>query len=113
MTKDEAVQLAKELERVDSARKQLNDQLKEYVKHNGAIDTGEKIWSFHDTIKWEFTADQLRKLAENIVLDGKNPWELLNITNANLKKLDWTDEAISQFGTKKIGQNFKGVKSKK
>lgn len=112
-TEAEAIELANEIERVESGLKMMKDTLKEYVSKNGEIDTGEKVWSFHESTSWKFEADGLRKIAEGILLEGKNPWDYLNITAANLRKLDWPEEELKKIGKASVRRNFKGVKNKK
>lgn len=113
MTYEQAVQLAKEIERTESALKKMKDMLKEYVEKNGSVNTGEKVWDIYESVSWKFSPNQLKQVAGNIVMEGKNPWQFLNITATNLKKLGWKEEAIAKMGTKTIRRSFKGIKSKK
>lgn len=36
-----------------------------------------------------------------MVLEGVNPWEMLNITASNLKKMGWEDSVIEKMGKKR------------
>ena len=43
----------------------------------------------------------MKELAQNMVLEGVNPWKMLNITASNLKKLGWDDAVVAKMGEKK------------
>lgn len=106
MTEKEAIQLALEIERTESALKQMKAELKEYVQVNGELNTGEKVWLLDQSISWSFDADGMKKIAEGLVLEGKNPWQYLNITPATLRKLDWNENVLENYGKKRITNRF-------
>lgn len=109
-TQQEAIELANEIERIEATLKQLKDNLRGYVEVHGPVNTGEKVWSCNNSVSWRFA--DMRKLAEGIVLDGKNPWAFMTITAANLKKLGWDDVVIEAYGGKKsVTTRFSGRKS--
>lgn len=107
---EEAIRIALELERVEATRKLLREKLRDYVQENGKVDTGEKIWDITQSESWSFDSSGLRKVAEGIVLDGQNPWEYLNITPANLRKLDWDESTLEQYGKRRVTNRFTGRK---
>lgn len=106
LTEQEAIELAKEIERTESALKQMKETLKKYVEQNGEINAGDKIWGFSEYISWKFEAEQLRKLAEGIVLDGKNPWEYLSISSTSVKRLGWDENILMKYGNKRVSKRF-------
>lgn len=112
MTEQEAVELAKEIERTESALKLMKAELKKYVEENGEVNTGDKIWGFSESVSWKFSPEGLKKVFENIFLDGKDPWKYLNISASNLKKLGWSEEVLSRYGEKRVSTPFKSRKAK-
>lgn len=112
-TFEEAVQVANEIERLESAVKLLKDELRTYVREHGEVDTGEKVWKFQQVESWNIPPGNLKEIARLIALDGRNPWEYLNITPAKLRSLDWSDETLAGFGEKRIRNNFRGFASRK
>lgn len=107
---EQAVQIANEISRLESATKDLKKLLKAFVEKNGAVETADTIWEIKQSISYEFTAAQLRHVAEMIAIEGKNPFEYLGITSANLGKLDWSNDAIERLGSKKINTRFTSSK---
>lgn len=105
-TMNEAIKLANEVERIEAVLKIMKDQMKAYVQKNGPIETDSVIWDFNESVSYSFNPDQMKNIAENIVLEGENPWALLSISSSNLKKLGWSDSFINQLGQKKITKRF-------
>lgn len=103
-TKEDAVNLANEISRLEAIVKSMKDELKKHVEAYGPVDTGTETWNFYESVSWKF--DDLRKVAEGIVLEGKNPWEMLSLSATNLKKLGWDEAVLSQFGKKRVTQRF-------
>ena len=48
----------------------------------------------------------MKELAQNMVLEGVNPWKMLNITASNLKKMGWDDAVVAKMGEKKETRRF-------
>ncbi|MFC2947628.1 hypothetical protein [Virgibacillus sediminis] len=105
-THEEAVQLANEINRLEAALKQMKAVLKSYVKDHGGIDTGEEVWDFYESVSWKFDRQRLKELAGEMAMEGIDPWEMLNISKANLNKLGWEEQRLSKLGTKKVTQRF-------
>lgn len=105
-TINEAINLANEVERIEAVLKVMKDQMKAYVQKNGPIETDSVIWDFNESVSYSFNPDQMKNIAENIVLEGENSWALLSISSSNLKKLGWSDSFINQLGQKKITKRF-------
>lgn len=111
-TSEEAVKVAQELERAKAVVKQLTEQLKSYVNDNGQLDAGDGIWGFFPgTPSWKIDPGKLKEMTVLMAMEGHNPWELLTLPAPSLKKLNWSDNALTQFGEKKIPNNF-GFKKK-
>lgn len=113
VTHEDAIKLANEINRLDSALKQLKDELKKYVKEHGSVDTGQEVWDFYESVSWKFDKEGLKEVARNIALEGMDPWELLNINKTNLNKLGWDDDFIGSLGTKKVTKRFTSRKNRK
>lgn len=109
-TAEEAVRIANEVERLEAVIKVLKDQMKVYVDQNGPIETDTVVWDYNVSNSFSFDAEGLKRVAENIVLEGKNPWELMSISAANLKKLGWEDSYIETLGKKKQTIRFNSRK---
>ncbi|PID03766.1 hypothetical protein CSV67_03760 [Sporosarcina sp. P2] len=107
---DYAIKLGKEIERVEAAAKAMKVELKAFVDVNGPIDTGDVIWDYSISASWSFNEEGLKELAQNMVLEGVNPWKVLNITASNLKKLGWDDAIVAKMGEKKETRRFSSRK---
>lgn len=112
-TIEEAIQVANEIERLESAVKLLKEELRAYVREHGEVDTGEKVWQFRQSVSWNIPPENLKEVARMIALDELNPWEYLGITAKNIRSLGWSDETLSEYGEKRIRNNFGGYASKK
>jgi len=108
----EAIDLANEINRLESALKKMKDELKKYVKEHGAVDTGQEVWGFYESVSWVFDRNGLKEVASNMALEGLDPWELMNVSKTNLNKLGWDENFIGQMGEKKVTQRFTSRKNK-
>ncbi|OZU89063.1 hypothetical protein CIL03_08590 [Virgibacillus indicus] len=109
---EEAIQLANEINRLEAALKQMKDELKTFVKDYGAVDTGEEVWNFYESISWKFSNAELKEIAREMALDGVDPWSMFSISKSNINKLGWEEQRLSQLGTKKVTQRFTSRKKK-
>jgi tRNA-dihydrouridine synthase len=109
-TLDEAIHIANEIERYEGVLKQLKDALKKFVKANGAVNTGEKIWDMFPIISWDVSDPRL--LAEKIFDKGDNPWAFVKIDlKAVLQKGILTEQEAMQYGAKqKLYSRFGSTK---
>ncbi|MCF6094539.1 hypothetical protein L1765_11250 [Microaerobacter geothermalis] len=105
-TAEEAIQLANEAERLEAVLKSIKDKLKSYVDNHGPIMTADKVWDYTVSTSWRFESSSLKEMAQDMVLDGINPWEILTVTSANLKKIGWGEEILSKYGQKKETRRF-------
>jgi hypothetical protein len=106
LSQDAAIELAFEVERTEAVLKQLKRRLKEYVDVNGPLITREKVWGYCVSVTWSFEPDQLKQMAVLIGIEGRNPWELLGLSAAALKKLGWNETILAQFGLRKESKKF-------
>ena len=102
----QAIELGREIERVESALKAMKAELKAFVDNNGPVDTGDVIWDYTISASWQFDEKGMKEVAQNMVLEGVNPWKMLNITASNLKKMGWDDAVIAKMGEKKETRRF-------
>lgn len=109
-TLEEAVALANEIERAEAAVKQMKESLKAFVEDNGPVETSDKVWDYNTSVSWKFGGESLKQMAQDIALEGFNPWDLLTLSSASLKKLGWGEEILSQYGTKKETNRFSSRK---
>lgn len=109
-TMDDAVKMAAEVERLESAVKLLKSELKTFVDRKGSIQTGDKIWAYNTYTSWEFDEEGLQEMADQLAIEGVNPWEIMTIPPAELRNLGWTEEVLSQFGQKKETKRFSSKK---
>ncbi|HET7658426.1 MAG TPA: hypothetical protein VFK37_09045 [Bacillales bacterium] len=105
-TNAQAVALANEIERAEAAVKGMKQGLKKYVDQNGPVETTDKIWGYNTSVSWTFDPESLKKVAQNIALEGTNPWELLTLPKPSLEKLGWEDSTLGQYGQKKETRRF-------
>lgn len=110
MTAEEAVQLANEIERVEAAAKIMKDKLKKFVEANGPVETSDKVWDLSEAVSYKFDSEQLKMVAQNIALEGKNPWDYLGITASNLNKLGWSEDFLQTIGKRSISTRFSSRK---
>lgn len=110
-TRQEAINIANEIERYEAALKQLKDALKKYVDANGPVDTGDKIWDFTTSTSWSFTPENLKMLATEIFARGFDPWEYLDIDAKAVTKNVMPETELAQYGTAKTTKRFSSRKS--
>lgn len=110
---EDAVALAQDLERYEQAVKVLKDKLKAYVELNGPVSANNKVWDFFESSSWEFEPDRLKALAGMMAIDGHNPFQYLTLSSSSLKKLNFTDEMLTQYGEKRSkSKTFRSVLAK-
>jgi hypothetical protein len=103
---EKAVQLANEIERLEAVLKSMKAQLKAYVDENGPVETDDTVWGYTTSVSWSFEPDQLKELAQFIVLEGENPWRFLSLSGTSIKKLGWDENILSRYGIKRETKRF-------
>lgn len=111
ITKDEAIEMALEIERTEAAVKKMKESLKAYVDANGALQAGDKVWDYSQSVSWSFDGTQLKELAVAITAEGKNAWDFLKLPADSIKKLGWEESALEQYGSAKITNRFSSKKA--
>lgn len=106
MKHEDAVKLANEINRTAAALKQMKEQLKEYVKDYGSINTGQEVWGFFESTSWNFDRNGLKEIARNMVIDGVDPWEQMTVPKKKLDALGWDDDFLENMGKKNITKRF-------
>lgn len=106
ITKEGAVKLANEIERIEAAAKLMKADLRKFVEQNGPVETADTIWDINEAVSYKFDASQLKNVAQHIALGGDNPWDYLGINATNLKKLGWDEAFLANLGKKTIAKRF-------
>lgn len=110
ITEDEAVAMAKELERLETVVRQLKTKLSEYVAEKGAIEVEDGIWDFGTNVRIKYTPKALESLALYIQHIGENPFNVFSLTRTNLKKLDIPTNSLAQLGIEFVETQGRTVK---
>lgn len=109
---EDAIALAMQIERYEQGVKIMKEKLKAYVELNGPVTANGKVWDFFYSSSWDFEPDRLKVLAGMIAVDGHNPFDYLSLSSAALKKLKYSEEMLSLYGSKKQGsKSFRSVKA--
>jgi len=109
-TYQDAETLGKEIIRLESALEALKALLKEWVIANGPVQVDSEEFKLCPSISWYFTPDKLRELCQALGEDGINPWDVLSIGSSKLKKLNWSEERLAEYGKRKETTSFRKVK---
>lgn len=110
MTTEEAQALADKIAYIEAGVKKMKDHLKMYVELNGPVEVGDVVWDKHPSCSWKWSTEAKRSFAEMLAIEGKNPWEYLSFSAADLKKIGWSDEVIAQYAESKINHSFRSKK---
>ncbi len=106
VTREEMVQKALEVERLEAALKQMKAEMKEWVDANGPLHAGDKVWDYQTSVSWEFSSVNMKEVCQLIALEAKNPWEFLSLPAAAIKKLEWDEKTLIQYGKRKETRKF-------
>jgi len=109
-TYQDAETLGKEIIRLESALDVLKARLKEWVISNGPVQVGSEEFKLCPSISWYFTPDKLRELCQALGEDGVNPWNILSIGSTKLRKINWPEERLADYGKRKETTSFRKVK---
>ena len=109
---EQAQEVAKRIILLESAANNLKSLLKPYVDSCGSVRIDKKEFRFVDAGYWKWNAAAIKKANEEMVNNGKKPFEYFTIGSYGLKKLGWDNEKIASFGAKKTSSHqFKLVKA--
>src|SRR5699024_5586588 len=100
-SKEDALELFKELTRAKSAVKQMEDALKEYVKENGEVADEEvdvRMQFASREPQWVF--DDISNVYQMLFFDQLDPNKFFNITGTKAKQLAkiWSEEEMELAG---------------
>lgn len=108
---EDAIALAQQVDRYEQALKIMKDKLKAFVQLNGPVQANGKVYDFFSSSSWNFEPEKLKAMCGMMVIDGLNPFEYLSLSSTDMKRLKWSDQIFSQYGTKKEGsKSFRSVK---
>lgn len=114
LTKEEAIILAEEIERIEGVEKQLKTKLKEYVSEHGAVYTNDNEWNNFEYERIAFDSKAILNLIEYLQYIGKDPFEFLTVDKRQLNKLGLEQEILVKLGADfKTSTQFKKKKIKK
>lgn len=102
---NEALEVAKELQRAESAVRSMKKALQIYTKENGVVEcevTDVRIGYLPRDPVWDFKKDKenVEQLFYNLFFDKLDPSEFLSITSTNANKLAkiWSKEEMEIAG---------------
>lgn len=98
---ERAIELAREIHRLEAILKAMKDELKELVKTHGPVTVDGKTWDFYPAVEWRFSPEGLRAFAEELALDGIDPWTVLDVSSTALKKLSLDESFLGRFAERK------------
>ncbi|MGE7924729.1 hypothetical protein ACQKND_16320 [Viridibacillus arvi] len=103
---DEAIKLAKEIERLETTVKSMKDNFKSFVEEYGAVETDFERWDFYPSVSWAFDKESTKEIARTLILEGTDPWDLIKFAPKDLINQGWNEESLAQFGNKKVTKRF-------
>lgn len=109
---EQALQVAENVLRLEAAVTAMKEQLKAWVKETNKpvrIEGGE--FRFVPSTTWNFGSEGLQCLCDRITSEGLDCWQYLTVGATQLKKLDLPDSELKLYGTKKISEAFRFMKS--
>lgn len=110
---DTAKTLAAEIIRIEAVLTEMKENLKKWVQENSPVTVGEHEFCLTPSVGWTFRPEKLRELCQALSKAGINPWEVLTIASAQLKKIDWPEEKLAKYGSKREAVTFRKVKIQK
>jgi len=109
----EAEKYGREICRLERAADLMKERLKQYVEKNGPVPVGKKQWDLVISQYWKFPQEAMKKAEEKMRAQGVDPLTVFSLTATGLKKLNWTDNDITELGANiRPSKNFKLVNIK-
>ncbi|MHB1418066.1 MAG: hypothetical protein ACYCX4_00535 [Bacillota bacterium] len=118
-TYEDAIALAKEIQRQDAFLGAMKEALKAFVKECGPVTADGNQWDFCPSDSWTIPAEGKRQLAKQLTEKGVNPWTIFNLGSTDLKSLkkamNWSDSQFEEQMRKASAKikTTKSFKSKK
>lgn len=94
----EAVALGREILRLEGALDILKERLRGYVENHGPVQVDSREFRIAPSNYWKWPQNSLRTAVAAMEAEGFDPFQLLSLTAAGLKKLPWGDERIRALG---------------
>lgn len=108
---DEAVALGREILRLEAAADILKDRLRGWVKQHGPVTVDSREFRIAPSRYWKWPQDSLRAAVAAMEREGVDPFQVLSLTAAGLKKLGWDEERILSLGASlQSREDFRHVK---
>lgn len=110
-TMEQAIELANEIERLESVVTSMKERLKAYIDTLGPkgthfVETTDKKWGYYSSTSWKFTPESLKSMAMDMVIEGINPWEVLSLDSTGRNKLGWEEDILAKYGKKSVRYSF-------
>lgn len=109
LTHERAIELAKEVIRLQTVIDQMKKQIKEYVEKHGELVADGVVWKFQEVESWDFDdSAKTKEFLKSIVIDGytTDPFSVVSISKKELDKLGLDEQYISKFAKKKVSKRF-------
>lgn len=108
LTESEAIELSKEVIRLEATTKAMKDKLKAYVEDNGSLLADDVIWNIQEAESWKYNPDKIKDFMKSLIIDGytTNPYELVTFSKPKIDKLGLDEEYLKNFAQKSITKRF-------
>ncbi len=108
LTREQAVEMANEILRLEAVLKTMKDQLKRFVEENGELVVGDTVWKFQESISWDFESNKIKDFMKSLIIDGytTNPYEIISFSKPKLDKLGLEEQYLMNFAKKKVTARF-------
>jgi len=94
----EAVALGRKILRLEGALDILKGHLRGYVENHGPVQVDSREFRIAPSNYWKWPQESLRAAVTAMEAEGFDPFQVLSLTAAGLKKLPWDDERIRALG---------------
>lgn len=107
---DQALEVAREIFRLDQKSEILKARLRGYVKMQGPVTVGRRRFDLVPSKYWSFGGNALEKAFKKMKATGIDPFGVMSLTATGLKKVGWGESEIKELGgTLRTTINFKDV----
>ncbi|RJX20146.1 MAG: PD-(D/E)XK nuclease family protein [Desulforudis sp.] len=95
---DEAATLGREILRLETAADILKGRLRGWVERHGPVTVDSREFRIAPSNYWKWPQESLKKAVAAMEHEGVDPFKILSLTAAGLKKLGWDGERIRALG---------------
>ncbi|GAE93096.1 hypothetical protein JCM21714_2133 [Gracilibacillus boraciitolerans JCM 21714] len=109
LTREEAVEMANEIARLEATVKSMKAELKKYVEANGEVEANGQKWLIKPYESWSWNdSGKLKSFCKSLIVDGftADPYTLLSVSKAKVEKLGVKEEYIENFADRKVTNKF-------